>query len=204
MQQTFEDSPNIATCNIEGILNDKDLEVQEHSQLLEPQYHLHTQTWSQNLISSYFCALMLFLSEFPTTYNSIISMLFKYVLLPMILTSSNAPFNAWVSMFAWYGSPSYYGFFLLVLGFFLLLFHLYVFVLVCLILHTYIFVLYVYVYLIYIIVFMCLCLCYHLFLVIFKLAISMWRNNIGRIIWTKHARKVILNFWCRVSMYFKV
>jgi hypothetical protein len=141
---------------------------------------------------------MLFLIVFPTTYNYIISMFFKYVLLPLILTSSNAPFNGWVSMFAWYGSPSYYLFYVfffhLYLYFFLVLFDLYVFVLVCLILHTCIFVLYVYVYLIYIIIFMCLCLCYHLFLVIFKLVISMWGNNIGRIISTKHARKAILTF----------
>ncbi len=111
---------------------------------MEPtQYHLHTQTWSQNLIPSYFCVLIFFLIVFPTTYDSIISMFFKYVLLPMILTSSNTPFNAWVSIFAWYGSPSYYGFYVIfktLYSYFSLFYSIYMFLcLWCLILHIYIF-----------------------------------------------------------------
>jgi hypothetical protein len=143
---------------------------------LEPtQYHLHTQTWSQNLIPfPFLCSYVFFLLCFqrPMILSSpCFSNMFCCL---MILTSSNAPFNAWVSIFAWYGSPSYYGFyvffFILYLYFFLSLFHLYIFVLVVFnftYLHFLCFM-FMFIWLI------SLCSCHHLFLVIFKLAISMW------------------------------
>jgi hypothetical protein len=144
---------------------------------------------------------MFFLIVFPTTYNSIISMFFKHALLPMILTSSNAPFNALgfsclhdmvrlhIMVFMFFFS------FHFVFIFFSLFYSIYMFSCLCVWFYILnIFVLYVYVYLIHIVMFMCLCLCYHLFLVIFKLAISMRGNDIGRIISTKHARKAISTF----------